>query len=99
MQLFKYFFRQFSCVIYVEVIFQVSIKSDERLRRKMMNKFSEKRNFIFYMYIKSQNSSIFVNGLIAQLEERSSLEPMVSPMVVGSNPGRDTISKMEFLFY
>ena len=51
------------------------------------------------MYIKSQNSSIFVNGLIAQLEERSSLEPMVTPMVMGSNPGGDTISKMEFLFY
>ena len=51
------------------------------------------------MYIKSQNSSIFVNGLIAQLEERSSLEPIVTPVVVGSNPGRDTISKMEFLFY
>jgi len=45
------------------------------------------------MYIKSQNSNTFVNGLIAQLEERSSLEPMVTPMVVGSNPGRDTISK------
>ena len=50
------------------------------------------------MYIKYQNSSIFVNGLIAQLEERSSLEPMVTPMVVGSNPGRDTISKMKFFF-
>ena len=51
------------------------------------------------MYIKYENSCIFVNGLIAQLEERSSLEPVVTPMVVGSNPGRDTISEMKFLFY
>ena len=42
--LFKYFFRQFSCTIYVEIIFQVSIKSVEQLRRKMMNKFSMKWN-------------------------------------------------------
>ena len=48
------------------------------------------------MYIKSHNSRIFVFGLIAWLEECSSLEPMVTPMVMGSNPGRDTISKMEF---
>ena len=51
------------------------------------------------MYIKTQNSNFFVNGLIAQLEERSGLEPMVTPVVTGSNPGRDTISKMKFLFY
>ena len=51
MQLFKYFFRQFSCIIYVEVIFQVSIKSVERLRRKTPDKRTQPRNCIFYIQI------------------------------------------------
>ena len=42
MQLFEYFFQQFSFIIYVEFIFQVSLKLVEPLRRKSPDKRTEK---------------------------------------------------------
>ena len=45
---FKYFFRQFSSIMYVIVIFQVSLKFVEPLQRKMMNKRTEKWTFAYY---------------------------------------------------
>ena len=45
---FKYFFPQFSSIMYVIGIFQVSLKFVERLQRKMMNKWTEKWTFAYY---------------------------------------------------